>query len=107
MGLGSVGVLPGAERNQQLASLVEGKVAVHHGREADMTDKRQTLTVGVVHIIRHGSVCGLQPLPDLLLGVAPQAVFQVACPLVVAGCNRTVRIVDQHGLDSGGTELDA
>ena len=47
------------------------------------------------------------PGPDFFLRIAPQAVFQVAGPAVVAGCDGGVRVVDEHGLDSGGAEFDA
>ena len=104
---GGVGVLPGAERHEQLAVLVKGKIAVHHGGEADMSDSRELLTVCGFHILSHRRVCGLQTLPNLFLGVAPQTVLEVAGPTVIAGGNRMVGIIDKNGLDSGGTEFDA
>ncbi len=107
VGLGGVGVLPSAERHQHLAVLVEREVAVHHRGEADVPDAGELLAVRGLHVLGHGCVCGLQALPDLFLGVAPQAILQVARPAVVSGCDRAVRIVDKHGLDSGGAEFDA
>ena len=104
---GSVGVLPGAERHQQFAIFAEGEVAVHHGGEADASHAGELFAVSVFDIFGERHVCGLQPGPDFFLRIAPQAVFQVAGPAVVAGCDGGVRVVDEHGLDSGGAEFDA
>ena len=102
-----IGVLPGAERHEQFAVLVEGQIAVHHGGEADVADAGEFFAVGGLHVVGHLGVGGLQPLPDLLERVAPQAVLQMAGPIVVAGGDGAVGVVDEDGLDSRGTELDA
>ena len=107
MRLVGVGVLPGAERHEQFAVLVERQIAVHHGRESDVADVGELLAVGGLHVVGHLGVGGLQALPDLLDGVAPQAVLQMAGPAVIAGGDGAVGVVDEDGLDSRGTELDA
>ena len=103
----SVGVLPGSERHQQFAILVEGEVAVHHGGEADAAHAGELFAIGVFDVFGERRVCGLQASPDFFLRVAPQAVFQMAGPAVIAGCNGDIRVVDEHSLDSGGAEFDA
>ena len=107
MSFGCVGVLPSAEWDKQLAVLVKGEVAVHHGGEADVPHMGQFLAVSGFHVAGHLGVCGLQARPDLLLGVAPQAVFQMAGPAVIAGGDGVVFVIDKHRLDSGRSEFDA
>ena len=104
---GGVGVLPGAERHQQFAGLVECEVTVHHGGEADVADVRELLAIGGLDVVGHGGVSGLQTAPDLLGGVAPQTIFQMGSPAVVAGGDGLEVVVDEDGLDAGGAEFDA
>ena len=107
MSFGGVGVLPGAERHQQFAGLVECEVTVHHGGEADVADVRELLAIGGLDVVGHGGVSGLQTAPDLLGGVAPQTILQVGGPAVVAGGDGLEVVVDEDGLDAGGAEFDA
>ena len=72
-----------------------------------MSDSRELLTVCGFHILRHRRVCGLQTLPNLFLGVAPQAILKMTGPAIIAGGDRAIGVVDEYGLDSGGTEFDA
>ena len=101
------GVLPGAERHQQFAGLVECEVTVHHGGEADVADVRELLAIGGLDVVGQGGVSGLQTAPDLLGGVAPQTIFQMGSPAVVAGGDGLEVVVDEDGLDAGGAEFDA
>ena len=107
VGFVGVGVLPGAERHEQFAGLVEGEVAVHHGGEADVPHVGQPFAIGGLDVAGHPGVCGLQTLPDFLLGVAPQPVLEMAGPLIVARRDGVVGVIDEHRLDAGGAELDA
>ncbi len=102
-GLGSLpggGILPGAERCQQIPVLVEGQVAVHHGGHAGTADGdpfrdfqlRQNLA---------------QAVPDLRQIVGPDAVFVAADPGVPRRSHRGESIVHQNRLDPGGAQFDA
>ena len=80
---------------------------MHHGGEADVADVRELLAIGGLDVVGHGGVSGLQTAPDLLGGVAPQTIFQMGSPAVVAGGDGLEVVVDEDGLDAGGAELDA
>ena len=73
-GVGGHGVLPCAERHEQLPVLVEREVAVHHRRYAG----------GTRRLSGERCKCGAQPGPDLVKGVSPYAVPVLAMPCVVA-----------------------
>lgn len=80
---------------------------MHHGGEADVADVRELLAIGGLDVVGHGGVSGLQTAPDLLGGVAPQTIFQMGSPAVVAGGDGLEVVVDEDGLDAGGAEFDA
>ena len=46
-------------------------------------------------------------MPNLFLGIAPQAILKMAGPAIIAGGDRVIGVVDEYGLDSGGAEFDA
>ena len=104
--LARVGVAPGAEGHQYLLTLVEGHVAVHHGREADGGQGLNLAVILTVHVLAQVSVAVLQAVPDGLGGVGPQTVYQLVLPLVRALCDGFVVLVDEDGLDTGRAKLD-
>ena len=71
---------------------------MHHGGEADVADVRELLAIGGLDVVGHGGVSGLQTAPDLLGGVAPQTIFQMGSPAVVAGGDGLEVVVDEDGL---------
>ena len=60
-----------------------------------------------LHIGPEGGVAVLQAEPEGLLAVGPEAVHELVLPLVGALGDGFVLLIDQDGLDTGGSELDA
>ena len=104
-GLARVGVAPGAEGYQNLLLLVEGHVAVHHGREADGGQCLNLAVVLLHHVLAQVGVAVLQAVPDGFGRVGPQTVDELVLPLVTPLGDGLVLLVDEHGLDAGGTKL--
>ena len=100
-------VAPGAERNQQFVLLIEGEIAVHHGRDADRRQFFHACAVLVLHVCRHFGVAVLQAGADIFGRVRPDAFFQTVLPVVRARCDGNIVFVDEHRFDAGGTEFDA
>ena len=80
---------------------------MHHATDTDGSDTGQcnlVLFANVRQQIRNGI---LQTAPDIIQCVRPDAIFQTVFPAMAAGCHRGIRVIDQNGFDTGGTELDA
>ena len=105
--LARIGVAPSAERHHYFLLLVEGHVAVHHGRETDGGQRLYLAVVLLLHILAQFSVAVLQTVPYGLGGVSPKSVYQLVFPLVRTLCNGLVVLIDEDGLDSCGTKLDS
>ena len=98
-GLAGHGVLPGAERCQQVPVLVEGQIAVHHAGNAHGRNSSRQLAE-----VADG---GAQAILHILHVIRPDAVFQTAFPCVVTALDDAVLAVDQDGLDARGTEFNS
>ena len=109
LGAGGAGdvVAPRAERDQQVATGVEGDVAVHHPADAEGGDGPQLRAVAGAHVLDERRVAGREALPDVRHVVRPDAVPQLVLPRVRAGRQRGGVGGDQGGLDPGRPELDA
>ena len=106
-GLGGVGVAPGAELGELAPFRVEGQVAVHHPGDADGAVGGRREPVLVAHVVDQRRVGAAQPRADLVEGVGPQAVVEVALPAVRARGEDLVVRSDQNGFDAGGAEFDS
>ena len=93
------GVLPGAERGQQVPVLVEGQIAVHHAGNAHGRNGAGQFA----EVANGGAQAGLH----ILHMIRPDAVFQTAFPCVITAFDNAVLAVDQDGLDARGTELNS
>ena len=93
------GVLPGAERSQQVPVLVEGQIAVHHAGNAHGRNGAGQFA----EVANGGAQAGLH----ILHMIRPDAVFQTAFPCVITAFDNAVLAVDQDGLDARGTELNS
>ncbi len=102
-----VGVSPGAEGDKQGAFGVEGHVAVHHGADADGGEMLDLDVVAGLHVGAEGGVAVLQAEPEGFLAVGPETVHELVFPLMGALGDGIVVLIDQDGLDAGGSELDA
>ena len=100
-------ISPGAERYKQFSLLIERHVAVHHAGKTNRCKLCHFHTVLVCHILRHLAVAVLHTGPDVLQTVSPDSVLQTVFPVVCAGCDRHVLLINQHCLDSGGTKLNS
>ena len=100
-------VAPGTEADQLSVVLIEGQVAVHHGRNAQSADGSQRDTEFLPDT--HGQICkaGLQALLYEGHGIGPDAAVILILPFEGAGCNGDMVFVNQDGLDAGRAELDA
>ena len=98
-GLAGHGILPGAERCQQIPVLIKGQIAVHHAGDAhrgdlarqlaEVADRRAQALLHVFHVVR------------------PHAVFQTAFPGIVAAFYDRMLLVKQHCFDPCRAEFDA
>ena len=105
--LGGHGVAPGAEGHEQPILRVEGQIAVHHGAHADGSDGGQLRAIALSNVLRQRGVAGLKAADHVLHGVSPHAVLQPVFPCAAAGGQQLVLLVDQHGLDARGAQLDS
>ena len=96
--VGGDGVLPGAEGDQQVPVLVKGQVAVHHAGNSGGGQVLPVLQLGQ-HLA--------QALPGVGQVIGPDALVIGALPLKVAGLHGGEVLVNDHALDSGGTQLHA
>ena len=101
-----VGVSPCAERGKYLLLLVECHVSVHHGANADGSQLFYLNVVFGYHVGTKVSVAVLHTVPYSLDAVSPQSVDKLVLPFVRALGYRDVVLVDEHCLDSCGTEFD-
>lgn len=100
-------VAPGPERYEPLVVLVEGQVAVHHRRDAHGGDRAQPDAVGGRDIVQQVRDARADAGVDLVAGVGPVSVLEVALPRVGAGSQPDARWVGEDRLDPRGAELDA
>src|SRR5664279_6174365 len=104
--LGRGRVSPGSERDEQLPLFVERKITVHHGREAYGADGFEWDVVFGLNVATKLPEALLQPSPDVLEMVCPDAAFEPVFPVVASrGDWRMIR-ADQDGLDSRGAKFD-
>ena len=101
------GVSPGAEACQLVAVLVKGKVAVHHGGNADGAHLGECLAELFGNVLFQLPVAVLNTGGDGLHGIGPDTVHQLVLPFVGAGGDGNVVFVDEHCLDPGGAQLNA
>ena len=108
-GCGSgIRVAPGAERYEQfLVIAAEGHISVHHRGYADGCKLFNLTVILGDDVLAEICVAVLEPVPDAVHIVGPQTVHKLVLPLVAALRDRLVLSVDEHRLDSGGTELYA
>ena len=92
------GVLPGAERNQQIPILVKSKITVHHGRNTHGANKLP---------LRNTAQSRFQADPNLIQRIGPDAVFIGTFPGIISGRNRSMGIVNRHRLNTCRAKFDA
>lgn len=80
---------------------------MHHGRKSDRTDRSEFYAVPVFDRRRHVGIAVLQPRPDILERICPDAVFKTVLPGMAARGDDLVLSVDEDGLDPRRAELDA
>ena len=91
---------------EKLLLLVEGHVAVHHGRETDGCKGFYLAVVLLLHILAEFGIAVLESIPDGFYGVGPETVNQLILPFVRALCDGLIVLVDEDGLDAGRAKLD-
>ena len=102
-----VRVTPCTERHQNLLVGIECHVSVHHGRETDTCQLLYLAVVLWLHVLAQVGIAVLQALPDNVDAIRPKSIHQLVLPLEGALGNRFILLVDEHGLDTCGTELDS
>ena len=104
--LGS-GISPGAERAELIALLVKRQITVHHSGNAHGRHLGQRRTVPFADILRQLPEAGLHTGPNVVQVISPIAVLQAVFPVIAAGGDGGVGVVDENSLDPGGAQLDA
>ena len=97
-GLGSDGILPGAEGSKQIPFLVKGQIAVHHTGNAHGCDTFPVFNAGQGRF---------QPCPNLIQVISPDSVFVSAGPGIITARYGIVFFINGNRLDSCGAKLDA
>ena len=100
------GVPPGAEGNEQVHIRIEGKVAVHHGADADCSQFAEDDAVLFLHVLLEVGIAGAETGQDGFLTVRPDAVYKIVFPFVAAGSDDRVIRPDEDRLDPCGTEFN-
>jgi len=100
-------ILPGAERRQQISVPVERKIAVHHGGNAQASDRPQFGPVLLPNVLREVPEAVPQAVPGPGKVVGPVPVFVGVDPVVAAGRSHFKILGNQHRLDLRRAKLDA
>ena len=106
-GASRVGVAPRSEGRNLAVVGIEGKVAVHHRRNADAAVGGGGRSVAFTHVGDERGVGVAQPVAHLIQGVGPQPVTQLVLPRVAAGGQHLVVGADEDSFDPGGSKLNA
>ena len=101
------GVSPGTECGKLIAVLVKWQVAVHHGRNADSTNRCKLLCVFLLEVRFQRCEAGLQARLRVRKRIRPHAAGELVFPCEAAGGDRQIAFIQQNGLDAGGTEFNA
>ena len=98
-------VPPCPEGNQQLPFFVKCHITVHHRAESDSADGGKCRIIFLFHILCHFPVAVPKPCPDIIQSICPDPVIQTVFPFMVAGRNRMMVFIHQHGFNSCRTEF--
>ena len=105
-GLTCIGVSPSAERNEDLVVLAKWHIAMHHRTDADGSETSDLYAILLFDILAQRGIAVLQAFPDSLDAIGPKSVDELVLPRVAALCDRLVFLVNQHSLDTCGSEFD-
>ena len=97
---------PGAERNEQVHSCVEGKIPMHHRTDADSTDFGERYMIAAAHVGCHLRETGLDTSPGTVKIIRPDAVLQLVFPLIAGRRQCLATSVHEHSFDSCRPQLN-
>ena len=100
------GVTPCAEGYEKLSLFIERHITVHHRTETNRADFLQFRIVLFFHILCKTFVAILQPGPDIIQAIGPDAVLQPVLPVMGTGCDRRIILAHQNRFDPGRTEFN-
>ena len=93
-------VAPGAEFRQLLSAFVKGQIAVHHGRDADGSHGRQFNAEFCLYVVFQSRKAGADTGVYVFHGIGPYSVDKPVLPLVIAGRDGDMALIDQHRFDA-------
>ena len=101
------GVSPGSEGHQLVSLLVKYQIAVHHGTDSNGADSCDLCAILFLYVLLERRIAALKALPYLVKRIGPDAVLQLVFPVIAAGCDGLVGLVNKYRLDPGGAKLDS
>jgi len=99
-------IAPSTERDEQIAGLVEGEVAVHHRADAERSQFCELYAVLLHDIFFHSSVAFRNTLVHFIERIRPDAVDKGVFPIESALCDGDVFRIDEHRFYPRRTEFD-
>jgi len=105
--LSRIGVAPSTERNEDLVVCTKRHIPVHHGADANGGETGDLYTILFFDVFAQGGIAVLKTFPDGLDAIGPQTIDELVLPGVTALCDGLVVFVNQHSLDTCGSEFNA